>query len=257
MKNETLFISWSGEQALNLAQGLKNTVFADIPGPEVFVSPDIQTGSPWPQTLLTELSSASFGLGVITDHSSVAPWVLFEAGFLAGRLGKFLVLTFDTDIPSENPLSLYQQRDGNVFSNIVEVAIQIVRQDLKAIVETAVNSKSDRWNAIVDNSRHRWPRDLRERIYHGMEGVLRSTISSPGLVPVCEEDRCFQEIICKTVEDLSEMLEKVRRENSRENRVITLQRMHYPEYLIHLQNGAGLACNVRAVAVVDDIEEFW
>jgi hypothetical protein len=78
-----VFISWSGDRGLCLANALERFLPRVLQSIEPWVSTGIPKGSPWPRELLDNLGAAQVGLVCITPESSDSTWLNFEAGALS------------------------------------------------------------------------------------------------------------------------------------------------------------------------------
>lgn len=107
-----VFISWSGEESLAVAQALRDLLPCVINAVKPFVSSeDISKGTLWFQKISAELEGSSFGIICLTKANQKNPWILFEAGALAGRFSRNRVAPLLVDMsPSEvsSPLSQFQ-----------------------------------------------------------------------------------------------------------------------------------------------------
>lgn len=106
-----VFISWSGEKSLVYAEELKKLIEGCIQAATAFCSSqDIHNGDNWSRTLFDELASSKYGIICVTKDNISAPWINFEAGAIANKLGNkmtaFLIDLNTSDINS--PLSFYQ-----------------------------------------------------------------------------------------------------------------------------------------------------
>lgn len=82
-----VFLSWSGEgsQSHEAAKALNGWIQNVIHVAEPFLSSDdILPGDRWNNILGKELDHSGFGILCITKESLNSPWLLFEAGALAG-----------------------------------------------------------------------------------------------------------------------------------------------------------------------------
>ena len=85
-----VFLSWSGKRSRShlVADGLHNWVQKVIHLAEPFLSSDdILVGERWNGVLERELDTSGFGILCVTKRSLASPWMLFEAGALAGSFG--------------------------------------------------------------------------------------------------------------------------------------------------------------------------
>ncbi|MEX1195300.1 MAG: TIR domain-containing protein, partial [Dehalococcoidia bacterium] len=107
-----VFISWSGSGSRELAHALRDWLPAVIQDAEPFVSSkDIASGAVWQHEIAEQLEDSDFGIVCVTPSNQGTPWINFEAGALAKRLGQARVvpLAFGmkvTDI--EPPLGQFQ-----------------------------------------------------------------------------------------------------------------------------------------------------
>ncbi|MGD8194138.1 toll/interleukin-1 receptor domain-containing protein [Herbiconiux sp. P18] len=108
-----IFISWSGDQAKQVAEFLRTwlpTVLAGSVTPFVS-SQDIAKGDRGLTVIAKELESINYGIVVLTKANVSAPWVNFEAGALAKSLGEGRVSTVLVDVTRADitgPLSQFQ-----------------------------------------------------------------------------------------------------------------------------------------------------
>lgn len=82
-----VFLSWSGESSRShaMAKALHGWVQNVIQVAEPFLSSDdILPGDRWNDILGKELEQTGFGILCITKESLNSPWLLFEAGAMAG-----------------------------------------------------------------------------------------------------------------------------------------------------------------------------
>src|SRR4051812_12224748 len=83
-----VFITWSGPRSQQLAQALRTWLRHVVQYFEPWVSErDVPTGALWSPEIMSNLFSAEAGVICLTPENQVQPWVLFEAGALASRLG--------------------------------------------------------------------------------------------------------------------------------------------------------------------------
>ncbi len=83
-----VFVSWSGEASHDAAKALKEWLPIVIQEVDVFLSSeDIEKGVPWFQELGGILEESEFGVLCLTPDNRTAPWILYEAGAIAKRIG--------------------------------------------------------------------------------------------------------------------------------------------------------------------------
>src|SRR5438876_7271285 len=78
-----VFISWSGDRSKKLASALSELLPKALSNLNVWMSDDIEAGTPWGEELNRKLETSNFGVLCLTPENSNAPWLLFEAGALA------------------------------------------------------------------------------------------------------------------------------------------------------------------------------
>jgi hypothetical protein len=79
-----VFISWSGPESNAIARGLRQFLPRVIQTVSPFMSQhDIEGGTLWLQTLLSELNESSNAIVCLTPTNLQAPWLNFEAGAIA------------------------------------------------------------------------------------------------------------------------------------------------------------------------------
>ena len=83
-----IFISWSGDVSKAAALALRDAFGRIFQGVDPWVSSeDIDKGSEWFAEVLGVLEDSRFAILCLTPQNLAAPWLLFEAGAIAGKLG--------------------------------------------------------------------------------------------------------------------------------------------------------------------------
>lgn len=115
-----VFLTWSGLRSRELALFLRTWLKDVIHLVDPWVSDrDIPAGVVWSSEIIANLAAATAGVICVTPENQSEPWVLFEAGALANRLGTgpkvcvYLLGMSKADIKS-GPLSLYQLTTADV-----------------------------------------------------------------------------------------------------------------------------------------------
>jgi len=131
-----VFISWSGDRSLALAQTLRDWIPLVLHNVEPWLSEtDIEAGDRWAEVAAKQLADSNFGIICVTRENVGSPWVLFEAGALAKSMqgSKLIPLLLDLDIRDiTGPLAQFQAKKidkagvGEVIHSINQTANQAV-----------------------------------------------------------------------------------------------------------------------------------
>lgn len=82
-----IFISWSGNLSLRIAEALSKWIPSVIQNAKPFMSSeDIRKGERWSLVIAHQLKESNFGIICLTKDNLVAPWILFEAGALSKEM---------------------------------------------------------------------------------------------------------------------------------------------------------------------------
>jgi TIR domain len=110
-----VFISWSGDKSLAVAEVLKSWLPSVLQAlDEVWLSDDdIRSGANWSATIGEKLSTTDFGIVCVTQHNQDRPWINFEAGAISKLVGGAVPLLIDFPNKSDlnaGPMSQLQVR---------------------------------------------------------------------------------------------------------------------------------------------------
>jgi SAM-dependent methyltransferase len=245
-----LFISWGGDEAREIGEWLHANIFQDIPGLDIYLSPLAPAGTPWRQGISDNLKKATHGLGILTDEAQTRPWFLYEVFMLRDRLERVPLLRFCHALSDRHPLSEIQMADGFAFRSILQVAEGLLaNQDPVARRHacSAIALKEAAWTEKVDKLSAR--KKKMQALRHAA-AALHETLGDAVLYPSLDANGCIRELARKSLVDLEFTFRTLKQGST-----FAVDRNRYPEYLIHLQN--ALKCRTLAVAVVDQVEEFW
>ena len=107
-----IFISWSGKLSREVALALREWLPMVINQVKPYVSSeDIAKGVDWFGNIHKNLSESRFGIVCVTRENMNRPWVLFEAGAIASKLGSANLTPLLIDLSPadiDNPLSKLQ-----------------------------------------------------------------------------------------------------------------------------------------------------
>ncbi|HEX2651006.1 MAG TPA: toll/interleukin-1 receptor domain-containing protein [Burkholderiales bacterium] len=86
-----VFISWSGENSTSqrFAEGFADWLQNILPPVRPFYSTDsVKKGDAWFQRIAKELDESDFGILSLTPANANSPWINFEAGAIAKKVGR-------------------------------------------------------------------------------------------------------------------------------------------------------------------------
>ena len=154
MKRLSVFLTWSGDRSLGVAQALHDWLpnvlqFAD---PWISVS-DVDKGSKWQQSISGQLASASFGIICLTPENLASPWILFEAGALSKTVDS-RVWTYLYDLgytAVKDPLSQFQHTVAAKEDTRKLIASINAAYDEGALDEARVRASFEKWWPELDS----------------------------------------------------------------------------------------------------------
>lgn len=127
LKHMKVFISWSGNTSLKVAQMLREWLPYVINSIEPYVSSeDIDKGARWSTDIAKELEDSTFGILCVTKDNLEAPWLSFEAGALSKTIEKSFVAPFLFDIKRSEVQGPILQFQSTIFD----------KDDIKKMVKT-------------------------------------------------------------------------------------------------------------------------
>lgn len=159
----TVFLSWSGAASQAAAQAIGNAIESVFNGAQPWISSkDIQLGQEWFTELRSALESTRFAIVCLTQRNAASPWVMFEAGAVAGKLQglKLVAVQLEGDVEDlVDPIARFNStrfdRDGmqRLFESInvslgspmkplgLKGSFDAVWPTLEAAVKAAVRSE--------------------------------------------------------------------------------------------------------------------
>jgi hypothetical protein len=123
-----IFLSWSGERSLRIAEILVEWLRVVIPEARPFFSPELEKGVPWEPDLEGQLSSISAGIVCLTPENLSTPYIHWEAGKLSKSMETARVYTYLYDLsPGEvrKPLSQFQHTLADSKNETLKLAKSI------------------------------------------------------------------------------------------------------------------------------------
>lgn len=122
-----VFISWSGDLSLKVAQTFREWLPSVIQSIEPYVSSeDIDKGARWSTDIAKELENSTFGILCVTKDNIEAPWLSFEAGALSKTMEKAFVTPFLFDIKRSEVQGPILQFQSTIFE----------KEDIKKMIKT-------------------------------------------------------------------------------------------------------------------------
>jgi hypothetical protein len=106
-----LFVSWSGKRSGDAAVAFAKWIPEVIPDVRPWLSKhNIAAGAPWQHELTANLTTCPYGIFMVTKDNLHAPWLNYEAGSIARKLGidtRLMVILLD-DHRVTGPLEAFQ-----------------------------------------------------------------------------------------------------------------------------------------------------
>jgi hypothetical protein len=129
----TVFISWSGERSRYVAEALRGWLPVVLQAANPWMSAqDAEKGTRWEPEIMSKLEESDIGIVCLTPQNLDSPWLLFEAGALAKKIGKSRVCTYLLDLtPAEVPPPM------GMFQHTV-----IARDETRKLLEAINNSQA-------------------------------------------------------------------------------------------------------------------
>jgi hypothetical protein len=120
-----VFISWSGEQSLQVAQVLYDWLPQVLQTIQPYLSvEDTVKGTYWSAVVKHELAESDFGLICLTSTNLTAPWISFEAGALSNSIDQGYVTPFLFGVaPTEviQPLAQFQVTEASKAVDVLRL----------------------------------------------------------------------------------------------------------------------------------------
>lgn len=216
-----VFISWSGEDSMEVAIFLRDWLPAVIQEVEPFVSSeDLRKGSRWAEEVGKQLEKSGFGIICLTPENLNSPWVLFEAGAISRVFGKNKVVPLLLGLSSTDirpPLSQFQ-------------AASTDEEDFKKIIfslnEACENSLEK--GRLEKTFKTWWPEC--EKKLKEIEKSIKQKTEKP------KDEKTKKEADLETIQQILEELVQTFRANQRV--LGDPERLLPPDYLIQILNSA-------------------
>lgn len=131
MKDNLIFISWSGKTSQKVALVLRNWIPKLIHDVEPFVSSeDIAKGNIWSRDIFESIEHAKYSIICVTKHNQNSKWLNFEAGALNkyqenGKVCPFLFRLENAEI--SGPLNQFQTTVGEKNTEEIKKMLVAIR----------------------------------------------------------------------------------------------------------------------------------
>ena len=152
-----VFISWSGDTSLKVAQQFREWLPGVINSIKPYVSSeDIDKGARWSSDIAKELADSTFGILCVTKDNIDEPWLSFEAGALSKTMEKSFVTPFLFDIKRAEVHGPILQFQSTIFE----------KDDIKKMLKTLNKACDDNGLAdkLFDTSFDLWYPKLEEKL---------------------------------------------------------------------------------------------
>lgn len=155
--DQSIFISWSGQQAQKYAEYLKFLFKKHCDqAVSIFYSGEIENGAQWLSQITKALKGAKYGLIILTRENLHSAWLNFEAGAIyKGYEGEQFIIPIFVDISpddlSSHPLSFFQSRYCFTYDSIIRL-IQVLSQNLGWSYSDNSYSKNEFASFLAENS---------------------------------------------------------------------------------------------------------
>jgi len=195
-----VFIGWSGEPSRSIAKALHDWLQGAVQRVEPWMSDNnIDGGARWNDALAKALEETDFGIVCVTRANQAAPWLNFEAGAVAKKVGTAKVVPLLIDLPStdlKGPLTAFQWRlldekdvrrlvhdlnkaaDEQVAEKALDRLFDVTWEQLKAGIDAAIEDA-----ASAQTTSERKPNEMLievvetlRRMERYMDGEMRRAI---------------------------------------------------------------------------------
>lgn len=207
-----VFISWSGDISLKVAQIFREWLPSVIQSIEPYVSSeDIDKGARWSTDIAKELEDSTFGILCVTKDNLEAPWLSFEAGALSKTMEKAFVNPFLFDIKRSEVKGPILQFQSTIFEkDDIKKMVKTLNKACgdASISETRLDKSFDVWYSTLEDELNKLKSD-KVTIAQKKE-VNDLEHSSEMLEEILELSRDNQRLLKTPDDKLNEDIRKVR-----------------------------------------------
>ncbi len=253
IRENIIFISWSGAFGKELANHLKDEMLNYSPLEGWVSDQDIGLGLPPFTETNNAIANSAFGIICLTPGSSNSRWLNYEAGGLYNNLKRCFVLEFyETPL---SPLKELQKADGTKKESWIRILKDMTEHLSPKVTDKQISLWVDgNFPKLVDFL-HRL--DDRPYSYYSKLGntttKIIEKIDNLKNNTNAQENVLFQHVITNSFKELEEQLNNI-------DISFSVPASKYPSYLLSIQQNSiqqGAECIVQAVALVNVEEDFW
>lgn len=212
LKYMKVFISWSGDTSLKVAQQLREWLPYVINSIEPYVSfEDIDKGARWSTDIAKELEDSTFGILCVTKDNLEAPWLSFEAGALSKTMEKSFVTPFLFDIKRSEVKGPILQFQSTIFEkDDIKKMVKTLNKACgdSGISESRLEKSFDVWYPNLEENLNDLKNDSKQN--DEIEKSKKSVRSTEILEEILELSRDNQRLLRNPDEKMYEDLERVK-----------------------------------------------
>lgn len=265
-KKMKVFISWSGNTSLKIAQTFREWLPSVIQSIEPYVSSeDIDKGARWSTDIAKELEDSTFGILCVTRDNIEAPWLSFEAGALSKTMEKSFVTPFLFDIKRSEVQGPILQFQSTVFEkDDIKKMVKTLNKacDESGISDTRLDKSFDVWYPTLEDSLNK----LKEESFHkGIEegkGSEEITRSSEILEEILELSRDNQKLLRNPDTKLYDDIERIKEsidENFKRNIMLyeqnRIKRRHSSLFIEEVMHMTHIGSSYRFLMVLSLVKD--
>lgn len=144
-----VFIGWSGERSLGLAERLYEWLPDVVQAVDPWLSEhDIEAGAQWTPELMARLQTVKFAIMCVTNENKEKPWLNFEAGLAAKAIATNRVCPVLLDVTQADitgPLTLFQMKTVRSRDDMLHLVLTINNNLEKPRTEAKVQVAFDKF----------------------------------------------------------------------------------------------------------------
>ena len=259
-----VFISWSGNTSLKVAQIFREWLPSVIQSIEPYVSSeDIDKGARWSTDIAKELEDSTFGILCVTRDNLEAPWLSFEAGALSKTMEKTFVTPFLFDIKRAEVKGPILQFQSTIFEkNDIEKMIKTLNRACgdASISDTRLEKSFEVWYPTLESELNKLK--IEGDLTNDKSEDENPAHSSEMLEEILELSRDNQKLL-KTpddklyykIESISEYIQQMSKRNDMINNRRKINRKYSAEILeeiLHRNENRGSYGFLMTLGIIND-----